>query len=500
MAVTTMNFISIYFVVLFAFLLFGYYSFPKKYQYIFILICNIIFYASYLNNAKEAIALTCVVLFSWGGGNLMEYCNTQKSTRAAFFLTIIFSVASLVYFKYCDFILDNLNRINFRLADKDIVRRHSIVAPIGISFFSFQALGYVIDVYHKKIRAEKNLFRYAAFVSFFPTITSGPINRSDNLLAQMQRKEGKFISCESLYSGFMLALYGAFLKMVIAGRLSVLTDTVFNNYKSYGGFILFFASVCYTFQIYCDFSSYSLIAIGISRMLGYEVVENFKAPYFSENIQEFWRRWHISLSTWFRDYIYIPLGGNQCSKCRKNLNLLITFIVSGLWHGANWTFVFWGFLHGIYQIVGNITKSIRKYMIDKLHIKTQCFSFHLWKKFWVFNCVSLAWIFFRSETIVDAFFYIFLMMSRVDIWDMFNGKIYQLGLNTLQMDILLLAVMLFIVLDYKKYKEDINIDVILRRQNFLFRCFVICGLFAATLVFGMYGPEFNVQDFIYIRF
>lgn len=439
------------------------------------------------------------MFFSWGG-ILLEYCNTQKSARIVLFFTIIFSVASLVYFKYCDFIFDNLNHINFRLANKEIVRRHSIVAPIGISFFSFQALGYVIDVYHQKIRAEKNLFRYAAFVSFFPTITSGPINRSDILLAQMQRKEGKFISCECLYSGFILALYGAFLKMVIAGRLSVLTDTVFNNYKSYGGFILFFASVCYTFQIYCDFSSYSLIAIGISRMLGYEVVENFKAPYFAESIQEFWHRWHISLSTWFRDYIYIPLGGNQCSKCRKNLNLLITFLVSGLWHGANWTFVFWGFLHGIYQIVGNITKSMRKYMINKLHIKTQCFSFHLWKKFFVVNCVSLAWIFFRSETITDALFYIFRMISRVDIWDMFNGKIYQLGLNTLQFDILLLASVLIIVLDYKKYKEDINIDVILCRQNFLFRCLVICGLFAITLVFGMYGPEFNVQDFIYIRF
>lgn len=500
MAMTAMNFISIYFSFFGFFLLLGYYSFPKKYQYIFILICNIIFYASYLNDINDAIALTCVILFSWGGGILLERCNTQRNARIVLFFTIIFSIASLIYFKYSDFILDNLNHISFRLKSKEITWRYSIVAPIGISFFTFQALGYVIDVYHKKTGTERNFLRLAAFVSFFPTITSGPINRAGNLLAQMQTEEGKSISYDSLCSGFILVLYGAFIKMVIAGRLNVLTDTVFNNYKSYGGFILFFASVCYTFQIYCDFSSYSIIAIGISRMLGYKVEENFKAPYFAESIQEFWRRWHISLSTWFRDYVYISLGGNRCSNYRKNLNLLITFLVSGLWHGANWTFVFWGFLHGIYQIAGNVSKSIRKYTIIKLNIKTQCFSFHYWKKIFTFCCVSLAWIFFRSVTISDAFFYIFRMISRVDIWDMFNGKIYQLGLNTLQMDILLFAFILFIILDYKKYKEDIDIDIVLYRQNFLFRCFAICGLFAATLVFGMYGPEFNIQDFIYIRF
>ena len=338
--------------------------------------------------------------FFLGGGNLLEYCNTQKSTRAAFFLTIIFSVASLVYFKYCDFILDNLNRINFRLADKDIVRRHSIVAPIGISFFSFQALGYVIDVYHKKIRAEKNLFRYAAFVSFFPTITSGPINRSDNLLAQMQRKEGKFISCESLYSGFMLALYGAFLKMVIAGRLSVLTDTVFNNYKSYGGFILFFASVCYTFQIYCDFSSYSLIAIGISRMLGYEVVENFKAPYFSENIQEFWRRWHISLSTWFREYVYIPLGGNRCGGQRNMVNLILVWALTGLWHGAEWNFLFWGLYYGVLLI---LEKHVWGALMDRLPGVIQ----HIY----TFVLVMVGWVFFFSPDLGSALDHIGMMFG-----------------------------------------------------------------------------------------
>ena len=435
-----------------------------------------------------------------GGGILLERCNNPRKSRIVLLFTLFFSLIFLIYFKYFTFILDNLNQLNIIFGKKRIAFGYEIIPPIGISFFTFQVLGYFIDVYRKKITPEKNIFRYAAFVSFFPIITSGPIGRADNLLVQMQDEKGKCFSYDNICRGAVIALYGAFIKLTIANRLAVLSDTVFGDYKSYGGFILFFVSVCYTLQIYCDFSSYSLMAVGISRMLGYKVPENFIAPYFSESIQEFWRRWHISLSTWFRDYVYIPLGGSRCSNFRKNMNLLITFLVSGLWHGANWIFIFWGFLHGLYQIVEKAVKPIQNYVVRKWNINTQCFSFHFGKKLFVFNCVSIAWIFFRSNTIADAFSYIGRIVTRPAIWDMFNGKIYQLGLDTPQMHILLLALLLFIVLDYRKYKHDEDIDVVLFRQNYLYRCLFICGLFLFTLVFGMYGYNFNAQDFIYSHF
>lgn len=497
-----MQFISIYFVLFFIISLIGYYTFPKKYQYVFILICNCVFYISWISDIRDIFILLTVIIATWVGGGYfsLERCDTTKKSRIVLLFTLLFSLLFLIYFKYFAFILDNLNQINIIFGKRKIVSRHAIIAPIGISFFTFQALGYFIDVYQKKIMPEKNIFRYAAFVSFFPVITSGPISRADSLLVQMQDENGKCFSFDNVCRGAVIALYGAFIKLTIADRLAILSDTVFSNYKSYGGFILFFASVCYTLQIYCDFSSYSLMAVGISRMMGYNVPENFSAPYFAESIQEFWRRWHISLSTWFRDYVYIPLGGNRCSKFRKNINLLITFLVSGLWHGANWTFIFWGFLHGLYQITGNALKPLRNYVVRKWNINTQCFSFHFWKKLFVFNCVSIAWIFFRSNTIADAFSYIGRIVTRPAVWDMFNGKIYQLGLDTLQIDILTLSLFLFIVLDYRKYKHDDDIDVLLFRQNYLFQCLFLCGLFLFTFVFGMYGPDFNAQDFIYFRF
>lgn len=481
--ILAMQFASIYFIIFFSVLLVGYYAMPaKKYQYLFILGCNLIFYISWMNSIWDLFMLGILIVITWGGVFFLERRRNSTESKAMLLFVLLLGLAPLLLFKYSHFAVSNL------------------IAPVGISFFTFQALGYFIDVYRKKISPEKNLFRYAAFVSFFPTIVSGPINRADSLLAQMKREEGIRFSEDNLKRGLMKALYGAFIKLVIADRLAVLTDTVFGSYRAYGGLILFFAAICYTIQIYCDFSSYSLMAVGVSEMLGYHVVENFKAPYFAESIQEFWRRWHISLSTWFRDYVYISMGGNRCSGVRRNLNLFVTFLVSGLWHGANWTFVFWGGLHGIYQIVGNVTKPFRCAWIKRLGIREDCFSFRFGKRLLVFLCVAFAWIFFRMDTITDAFIYIGRMFTRPEIWDLFQGEIYLLGLNKLQMDILGPAFFLFLAVDYMKYKKEIDIDEFLLRQNFPFRCLFITGMFLYTFVFGMYGPEFNAQDFIYFHF
>lgn len=280
----------------------------------------------------------------------------------------------------------------------------------------------------------------------------------------------------------------------------MIVNTVFQDYEAYGSTVLIFAAICYTLQIFCDFASYSLIAMGLGKLLGFQLMENFQAPYFSSTIKEFWRRWHISLSTWFRDYVYIPLGGNRCSVRRKNLNLFLTFLVSGLWHGANWTFVVWGAVHGIYQIIGNASLGFRRKCYEKLELKTDCFSFRFGQRLCTFLLVSFAWIFFRSDTIADAFGYIVRMVTEIDIWNLFNGTVYNLGLDVLQMDILGLFLAVVFAVDYIKYKTQKNIDTLLLEQNWIFRCIVMVALFAAILVFGMYGPDFNAQDFIYFQF
>lgn len=264
--------------------------------------------------------------------------------------------------------------------------------------------------------------------------------------------------------------------------------------------ILLFGAVCYTFQIYCDFLAYSIIATGIGKMLGIELTDNFNNPYFSKSIQEFWRRWHISLSTWFRDYVYIPLGGNRCSKLRKNCNLFITFLISGLWHGANWTYVIWGMIHGMYQIIGNMTMPLRKWIYGHIRLKQDCFSFRLGQRLCTFLLTAFAWIFFRADSLSTAIAYITRMFSQFDIWNIFNHSIYNLGLDVLQTNILFISSILLLFIDYLKYRTSKNFDILLFEQNYLFYCIVIIILFVSTFVFGMYGPDFNAQDFIYFQF
>ena len=258
-------------------------------------------------------------------------------------ICLIVNLGILAVFKYANFAISSLNDILGILNVSVVLRRIDVLLPVGISFYTFQALSYIIDVYRQDVEVETNFFRYALFVSFFPQLVAGPIERSKNLLTQMQNIEKiRLWNAKRIASGAILMVWGFFLKMVIADRVSILVDTVFDNYHMYGSVELIIAIIGFTIQIYCDFGSYSLIAIGAAKVMGFELMENFNTPYFARSIRDFWGRWHISLSTWFRDYLYIPLGGNRRGKARRELNILIVFLVSGLWHGANWTFVIWG--------------------------------------------------------------------------------------------------------------------------------------------------------------
>ncbi|WP_303095134.1 MBOAT family protein, partial [Ruthenibacterium lactatiformans] len=267
-------------------------------------------------------------------------------------LAIFVNIGTLVFFKYTGFLMENLKTILGRLGVSFPENIYTIFVPVGISFYVFQSVGYLIDVYRHKISAERNVINYALFIAFFPQIVSGPINRAGTLLPQLKtlhRKPNPTQLCE----GLKLIFTGYLQKIVFADMFTIYIDAVYKDLKTWGGVTVLAAGILYSFQIYCDFAGYSNIAIGSARLLGIEIQENFNAPYRAVSIRDFWNRWHISLSTWLRDYIYFPLGGGRCSFLRKNLNIFIVFLVSGIWHGAAWNFIVWGLLHGVARVVEN---------------------------------------------------------------------------------------------------------------------------------------------------
>lgn len=358
-----------------------------------------------------------------------------------------------------------------------------------------------MDVYRKRIRAETNLLDYALFVSFFPQLVAGPIECSDHLLSQIKKiKSMKVPDFWDIMGGFYLILWGLFQKMVIADRIAILVNRVFDEYYLYGSVELIAAALGFSLQIYCDFASYSIIAMGSARILGFELMENFNTPYFSKSIKEFWHRWHISLSGWFTDYLYIPLGGNRCSKLRHYWNILLVFLASGLWHGANWTFLVWGGIHGLYQIMGEETKNLKKRIHKKFQIPTNSFSFKLQQTAGTVGLVTLSWIFFRSNTLKDGILYIKRMFFHPNLWGLFDGSLYTLGLDVREFHILFFAIGLMAAADWIRYQKQQQIDIFLKEQCFWFQWLYVIGVVWILFVFGQYGPDMEMSQFIYFQF
>ncbi|WP_232473304.1 MBOAT family protein [Brachyspira sp. SAP_772] len=449
-------------------------------------------------NPKYALLMATSTVVTFLSGILIEKLKYRRTVVA---FSFIINLAILVFFKYFDFLLQNINILlsvfNIKLVEKPL----DIILPVGISFYTFQALSYTIDVYRGEIKSEKNIIKYALFVSFFPQLVAGPIERSKNLLIQVENLDKvKRFDYDRMTEGLLLMLFGYFQKMVIADRAAILVDTVFNSYYEYNSMALILAAVFFSIQIYCDFGSYSLIAIGTAKVMGINLMENFNTPYFARGIKEFWGRWHISLSTWFRDYLYIPLGGNRCSKLRKSFNILVTFLVSGLWHGANFTFIAWGAIHGICHIIEEQLKPIKEKYLNKFNIRTNVFSFIILEIIITFIIVDLAWIFFRAETIYDALLYIKRIFTRIDLWTLFDGTLYNLGLNIFEMNILIIALFILISIDLIKYIRKESIFEFLSKQNLYFRWFVMLFLIFYIIVYGKYGAGFDPKQFIYFQF
>lgn len=325
----------------------------------------------------------------------MAICMTGfgKSKKIVCWAGVVLSIAPLIFFKYYNFIIDNINGI----LEHENLSGLKWAIPIGISFFSFQAIGYLVDVYKQRIPAERNFLDYALFVSFFPQILSGPISKASDLLPQIKGKRA-FDEAKAI-QGLKWLLWGMFLKTVMADRLGLYVDSVYNNYQYQSGLSCLIASFMYTMQIYGDFAGYSLMAIGVGRLMGFDLVNNFNRPYFATSITEFWKRWHISLTRWLTTYIYIGLGGNRCSKIRQYINIMTTFVVSGIWHGANWTFIIWGLMHGALQC---IEKSLGIDPKGKYSKSKRFRNLAVLRMFITFCLVNLAWILFRMPSLESA--------------------------------------------------------------------------------------------------
>lgn len=341
-----MLFNSIDFLIFFPIVVLFYYIIPKKVRNFWLLIVSYYFYMNW--NAKYILLLLVSTIATYMFGLMIDYYENReieirkkkRNKTISLVLCLIINLSILFAFKYYNFFWDSISKLLLYAGIQVSVPKNDLLLPVGISFYTFQALSYTIDVYRGEIYAERNFCKYALFVSFFPQLVAGPIERSKNLLSQLS-KNSKMNSAE-IREGILLMLWGFFLKIMIAERAAVIVNTVYDNIELYKGFYLILATILFAIQIYCDFAGYSVIAMGAAKILGINLMENFKAPYFSETVAIFWRNWHISLSSWFKDYVYIPLGGNQKGKVRKYINNLIVFLLSGLWHGASWTFVLWG--------------------------------------------------------------------------------------------------------------------------------------------------------------
>ncbi len=392
-----MVFNSVEFLIFLPIVVLLYYVLPLRFRWMMLLAASYFFYMYW--DAKLIVLIMFTTVVSYLSAIAMEKTESKAKKRLLLMLTLVASLGVLVFFKYYNFLASSVTDAVSLFGGGQFDLTLNLILPVGISFYTFQTLSYVIDVYRGSIKAESHFGYYALFVTFFPQLVAGPIERPDNLLPQL-KAENKF-NRDDFVTGFGIMIVGFFKKLVVADIVAVYVNAVYNNVENATALGIIIATVLFAVQIYCDFSGYTDIAIGCARMMGIRLMQNFNRPYISESIKEFWGRWHISLSTWFRDYLYIPLGGNRRGKWRKHLNVFIVFMVSGLWHGAAWTFVIWGALHGIYQIIGELTKKPKSELYKKLGISEESFGFHLMKKAVTFILVCFAWIFFRANSIAD---------------------------------------------------------------------------------------------------
>jgi len=466
---------------------------PQKRRWILLLIASYYFYMCW--KVEYIVLIIISTLIDYYVAKQMDSLKEKAKKKKWLYLSLMSNLGILFGFKYFNFINENIQSFFDHFNVFYNVPAFEVLLPVGISFYTFQTLSYTIDVYNGKTKAQKHLGVFAVFVSFFPQLVAGPIERSNRLLPQFFIKHN--FSYERARYGLQQMMWGFFKKVVIADRLAIIVDGVYNNLDSYSGFPLIIATIFFTFQIYCDFSGYSDIAIGSARVMGFELMENFKRPYFSKSISEFWKRWHISLSSWFRDYLYIPLGGNKVVKWKWYYNLFITFLVSGFWHGANWTFIIWGALHGTYLMSAIILAKPKEIILSFLKLKNTTIH-KLYQVSITFLLAVFAWIFFRANNITDAIYVITHLFT--DIEDYTNFAVMKLKLRGLGvgMNDLLISFGLIIFMElFNLYERGGDVWLKLKSKPKWLRWSVYYIIMFGILFLAPYS---KVSNFIYFQF
>lgn len=470
-----MLFNSISFILFFPTVCICYFAIPSRHIKVRNLLLLLSSYFFYMNwqPAYALLLLTSTVITYLAALGMTGKDSSDKRRKLYLVSSLVLNLSILFLFKYYNFLAGNLTTVLEHVGLDITLPEFGLLLPVGISFYTFQALGYSIDVYKRKITAERDFPTYALFVSFFPQLVAGPIERSTNLLPQF--KAPHRLDYDDVMEGIRLMVWGYFLKLALADRCGIYVDAVFNNTDMHNGGSYLLASLLFPFQIYGDFAGYSLIAIGAARVMGFHLMENFRRPYFSTSVGEFWHRWHISLSTWFRDYVYIPLGGNRVGLSRQYFNLLVTFVVSGIWHGANWTFLCWGALHGLLLCIEKaLGVGKQQYQGMRKHLHRAV----------TFSLVCFAWILFRANNMHDAVKVMTGIFTHPGIPMQDTANFIAIGFA-------------FLILVCKETSEELNRDIhIAKSRSWLIRHLYIVLMVAYILLFGVLGGD----QFIYFQF
>ena len=476
-----MDFLTLTFAIFFIISLICYYAVPKKMRWGVLLLSGIIFYVWSVPYLIVYLLFSAVTTYGFGRWAK----NHTEHGKGLLGLVIAANLAVLLFVKFyplCE------ARLHFPALN--------ILMPMGISFYTLQVIGYCVDVYQEKVEAQDNFLKYLLFVSFFPQILQGPIPRYSQLKDQLF--EGHAFDYRTVKFGFQLILWGLFLKMVIADRAAIFVNTVFSSYHVYEGTMLAAAGVLYSIQLYTDFLGCVCIAMGAAQAYGIQLQTNFDRPYRAVSIKDFWRRWHISLSSWLRDYVYIPLGGNRKGKLRRYVNLILTFLVSGIWHGSGMQYLFWGLMQGGYQVAGEILTPIRNRIKMVLGIREESLMYLFWQRACMFTLITLSWIIFRAESLRVGLSIIKRIVTDFTPWIFFDGSLYTCGIE--QKSFLALLLCIVIALFVEHLQERGKVRDILEKQHIVVRWGIYLGAIALVIVLGVYGPGYDSNQFLYGKF
>lgn len=485
-----MTFNSWEFLIFYPVVLLLYFLLPKRARWPMLLIASYFFYMCY--QTELVVLIFGTTLVSWIASRIIEKSEKNAVRRLFLILTLVCSLGVLFFYKYFDFLSGTVFDIarSFGYRAKPISL--DLILPVGISFYTFQTLSYVIDVYKGEVKSENNFFFYALFVSFFPQLVAGPIERPSNLIPQL--REAHSWSNENAIAGAKMMMLGFFKKICVADFISGFVDSVYNNPSDATALGVIIATLLFAVQIYCDFSGYTDIAIGCSRVMGIRLMQNFNRPYSATSIREFWSRWHISLSSWFKDYLYIPLGGNRVSLPRNLLNIMIVFLVSGLWHGAAWTFVLWGALHGFYQVVGKLTLGARNRLLVRVGLSERSAIVITARRIVTFILVSFAWLIFRANSIGDVGILLSKLTGGFDFAETMSGMGFEVATAVICIVSILIMILLDRMVSYDGRELSSESCVMVRRGSYV----MIVTLILLSWLFLL--SKDMISSFIYFQF